>query len=559
MPFGEQVYKAVELSANLLKACYNKTAEKIIAYSHNKKKVRTFRIMQNTNNTKTITNLEEILYFLFFGLLFFAKGIGWYDGQPAFKAVFVVALFGLLMKACIGSYSLREIIICMGVVLLAGVTYLTSGDKGLVLYALMVVGIKNVNQEHLLKVALTIWSCAFGGVWLISLTHMENTMYRVVQKLGLEHFFRWSMGYAHPNVLHISYLIFAALVLLVLKERINWKHYAALAAGNLFVFLYSVSYTGVIIVFLLLAGRVYLQLRPKNNRFEKILLLCIYPFCLILSLLGPILLTGKAFEIVNKILNTRLFLSKHYLTAEYISPFGRRIADITSPHWAMDNSYVYGFIAYGMIPFAILSIAFLWLLVRLLKQNRMLEVLIILVFAVAGLTEPFLFNTSFKNLCFVFMGYALFEALAKDNAKEICIWKKGNKEITLDMPFLHNGKEKAMYALLHKRGTIAVGMLMGMLLAAVIYGTQVQPSQGYIAERSHCESISEDITHYADLGAEYDGYQRMKDFAPEEEVEVFTGDIVMVEQVRGVLMSVLLGGLAGCLVMIAVISWRGKK
>ena len=312
-------------------------------------------------------------------------------------------------------------------------------------------------------------------------------------------------------------------------------------------------------MFLLLAGRLYLQLRPKTNLFEKAILLCVYPFCLILSLLGPILLTGRAFEIVNKILNTRLFLSKHYLTAEYISLFGKRIADITSPHWAMDNSYVYGFIAYGMIPFAFLSIAFLWLIFKLLKQNRMLEVLTVLVFAVAGLTEPFLFNTSFKNLGFIFMGYLLFETLAKENAKGICLWKKGNKEIALNCTFLLNIKTKAAQTIQTKKGITVAGMLAGMLIAVTLYGAFIQLPQGYIAERSHCESISEEITHYEDLDSEYAGYQAMKEFAPEDEVEVFAGDIVMVEQVRGILMSLLLGGLAGGMVMVLIMSRKGKN
>lgn len=498
-------------------------------------------------------SVGEILYFLFFCMLFFAKGIGLYDGQNAFKLILVLAVVCLLGKLCMDSYEVPEIVITAFIILLSGISYWKSGDKGLLLYGFMMIGLKKVDLKRLFKVALLVWSIAFTGIWLISLTHMEDTAYRVADKLGMEHIFRWSMGYAHPNVLHISYLILVALIILVVGENMKWKHYIGLILGNLLVFLFSVSYTGVMICFILLFGIGYFQARKKLSIPEKSILGSMFPAFVLLSTVSPVMLKGRAFDILNKILNTRLYLSQHYLKREYISLFGKKIADITSPHWTMDNSYVYALIAYGIVPFLIICAAFLWMIIMLLKKDRMIEVIVVLALFCAGLTEPFLFNTSFKNIGFLFLGDMMFNQTRQKSKRAVCIWKKGNKEITLSVDKFAGKYEEIRESLKQGRTWIVTGILVGAMVTMLGYRMLATHPAGYVVERSHCEDISEEIVLYENSNPQYENYICMIQFMPGDEIEYFNGDIVRMEIIRGYMMCLLIGGFAGSVIALLLV------
>ena len=57
---------------------------------------------------KHMVKRSEICFYIFFVSLLFAKGIGLYDGQTAFKVFLVIALMGWAGKAEIGRASWRE-------------------------------------------------------------------------------------------------------------------------------------------------------------------------------------------------------------------------------------------------------------------------------------------------------------------------------------------------------------------------------------------------------------------------------------------------------------------
>ena len=52
-------------------------------------------------------------------------------------------------------------------------------------------------------------------------------------------------------------------------------------------------------------------------------------------------------------------------------------------------------------------------------------------FLIAGITEPFLFNTSFKNLTLLLIGEQFFELLKQENSREKALIQKWNLEIAL--------------------------------------------------------------------------------------------------------------------------------
>ena len=60
-----------------------------------------------------------------------------------------------------------------------------------------------------------------------------------------------------------------------------------------------------------------------------------------------------------------------------------------------------------------------------------MELAIIISYSIAGITEPLLFNTSFKNLTLIFIGALLFEEMGKDFTKEFALIKGKDTEFKI--------------------------------------------------------------------------------------------------------------------------------
>lgn len=494
------------------------------------------------NEKNLHVTLGETLYWLFFGSLFLAKGLGFYDGQAVFKLILVFAVGCLFLKLCIEKYTIGEYFRILFVVLLTGITYLNSGEKGLLLCGLMMIGMKYVDMKRVFQIGTVIWTMSFLFITCSSLFHMEDTVFKIHDKLGLGHIFRWSLGYPHPNVLQVSYFILAILVIYVLGDRFRPRHALWLLGGNLLIFFYSVSYTGFIVFMVLILGRLYLYYRKKLCILEKGLLFLIYPVCVLLSLLAPIKIRGELFNFLNKLLSTRMELGWRYLKPENYSLFGLRVAEITDASHTMDNAYLFAFIAYGIIPFAILSLGILYAIYRFLKKDQYLEVLIIISIIVGGLTEPFLFNTSFKNLAFLFGGTLLF-----GNAKgkrEFALAPKWNKEIVLPVSKLEETASRAKEVLSLSKGKCIVGIVTAVVCCVAVQLLVTYP-KGYVFHREVCADITKDFKYYEEENPDYAEYKRMGSFEQGDEIEYFSGNIVKVEQARNVVISMVLGYAAG--------------
>lgn len=371
---------------------------------------------ENPENSIAI-QLSELLYLLFFGIMLLAKGIGLYDGQNIYKVFLVLAFLCIVLKMCITEYSFKEWAAILFLLVLSVIVYRVSGEKGVLICMTMIVAMKNVSLKRCFWVGLTVWGIAISVRFLISLFFIENVATAVQTKNITGAVLRYYMGFPHPNVLHISYLILAALVIYCFKETYSLKHLALLLAGNLFLFFYSYSFTGALIVTLYVCLSYYVKKR-RIHKFEYFLVMLVFPGCILFSVLFPIVLQGKAFELADKIFNNRINFAKHFLTFENMSLLGNNLASITTEIITMDNSYVFTLVTYGILIFVLMCAGYMATISSYVKQKKNIELAMICCFLVAGLTEPFLFNTSFKNLTLLFIGEQFFTGLNKNKAEE---------------------------------------------------------------------------------------------------------------------------------------------
>ena len=525
-------------------------------------------VVKNSDSGKAVTfKAEEIFYYLFFAIMLFAKGIGLYEGMKAFTLCIIAAFICFTVKVCLTEHTVGELVLMFVLMVFGLLAYRNSGEMAAFIYVLVVVGMKHIPVKRVFKVGAAVWTAAFFSTTILALLKQIPDLALVHSKLGLGHIIRWSLGYPHPNVLHISYVILLSFFFYLAK--LNRKQLIAatilLYAGNFYIFLYSVSYTGLIFTTVYLLANLYFNFRGKFSKFEEILIQCIYPVCALLSVLGPVFIKGKLFDILNKMMNTRWNLSRYFLTEQRISFFGTRMVNLPDGNYNIDCSYVYILMYYGIILFVLISVAYFFTIRGEVMRGKNKELAIMAAFLIAGMSEPFMANLSFKNLTLIFIGeyYYSVSVKAADKKKELlwnCLIRLlpwAEKTVTVSLPDrIHPiGRLKEIYRQQGKK------IVLVSLAAALVSGG------GYFAFAERAESA------YIEVGlSDYwpgDKVRLDRNELPEKfnsliignadgktDMYLLTGNIVALEHFRDSVSIGLAGGLAALFVYSVVLSLK---
>lgn len=501
-------------------------------------------------NLKVKITTQEICYYLFFSLLFFAKGIGLYDGQGIFKIFLIAGVLCLGLKMLLTEYRVKELVVIAVICLVGMLSYYNTREKGIILSLMIVIGLKNIPLKRLFRVALFVWSISFIPMVILTTLGVVSSPFRVHVRPLVGFVIRWGLGSAHPNVGHISYLIFAILVVYVLDKKVSWKTCIFLFAGNCFVFLYTMSQTGLIMTTFYLMATMYLVYRKNPSKWEYGLVGCVLPACILSSLVLPVILTGRVFDILNRLMNTRVMQSKRYLTEEKITLFGSRLG-LNNAINTMDNSYLFAFMTYGVVTFIILMAAYFLLIRKCIKQRRNKELAIIVTLLIAGLSEPFLFNTSFKNLSLLFLGGLIFMPSEKGNSlwdkkvRMLGVWDR-EMEIVPDKPIRIYRKIKECVR--DYRNVLAIGAIISALLWCGNYIWMTPKPAEIIVPRNLCDST--DLPSVYIEAAEWEGGLVLGYKDQETPMVAFEGILPLVEHVRGGICRAVYGGMLGFIVVL---------
>ena len=169
-------------------------------------------VLQIENRNVIKVRVSEIAYYLFWGVLFTAKGLGLDEGQRLFTFCLSFALLCFTAKICLTAHSVKEWIVMLSLLALGCAIWKNSGEKAAFWAVLTIIGLKDISLERLMKICLGIWSVAFMFSVITGVLHIRDGVVVVHEKLGLGPLVRWSLGYTHPNVLHVSYFIVALCV-----------------------------------------------------------------------------------------------------------------------------------------------------------------------------------------------------------------------------------------------------------------------------------------------------------------------------------------------------------
>lgn len=377
-----------------------------------------------TTDQNKIIHCGETLYLMSFLALLFAKAVGMDDGMPAYNALLIAGALFFALKLIISRNTMAEWLAVILILIVSGAVYLRTGIKGLLLYSVMMLGVRNVDIRKIFRWGAVVWTVSFAVTILLAQAGLRSEIVYDHPKHFFDYVICHALGYTHPNVTQISFVVLIAFVLYLADDHLTRGQLLVvsllLMAGNLWLFLNTMSYTGTAMATIYLILNYCLTGKKRPGKRTILLVRLILPLSLIFSIAGPILLKSPiiydripvVYNRINDILNTRYDLSRYFLLNEPITLFGSRLV-VPNYRYTMDCSYVYLLVQCGVIPF-LLVISGLFLLIHdYTKRGLYKDTALILGFCIAGISEPFLFNTAFKNLIFIFLGEYLYRKTAE--------------------------------------------------------------------------------------------------------------------------------------------------
>ncbi len=371
----------------------------------------------NNRSEFTVSKLALYAYFI---VMFGVKALGVVEGSKAYSIALVAGILLIVIRLVSTKYTVLECIVIGVLMALAAVSYVLSGEKGILLYLCLMVGLKEIRSRTVLKIAAFISATAFTIMTVLVLSGVKYDKIWYIQRglLGTstDAVIRWSFGYSHSNVCHIVFLILCAMILYFTSKDRLLINSAFLSVLNIILYFYTYSRTGVVCVFVLIVLSLYYGMRKNLGKVDTVLAVGLYPFIALFSVFLPaVIRPGRLFDIIDKVTSLRLSKAYNFVNGVAIPLFGQRLdLDFAT---MLDNSYLYLLGQNGLVLAVIMLLLNCITVKYLIDQDNRKALALVLVIQMAGYMEPFMYNLSFRNVAFIFYGEAFFYYLERINER----------------------------------------------------------------------------------------------------------------------------------------------
>ena len=218
---------------------------------------------------------------------------------------------------------------------------------------------------------------------------------------------------------------------------------------------------------------------------------------------------------------------------------------------------------YGAIDiFSLMCVGYILMIRRYIKDGRNQELAIIFGLLIAGISEPFLFNTAYKNLSAIFIGDFLFEMLQHGKCEIFrpCLlkWKDGKTEFSF--PRRQDGMIRWLQAKIkEKRSLLACIGVAAALLAGGLYAVSAEMPDSIFILRQGSDRYEEIV--YLDIDDLPENFNsRIVSYKDSETpMYEFRGNMLTMEYVRGIISVGLAAGAVSPGLYLTYLYYAGKK
>ncbi len=439
--------------------------------------------------------ISEVLYDVLFMMLFGYRAVGGHEGFSFYPVVLLIAMFCFGWKLMATKHTVLEYLMTAVLLSFALLVYIRTGEKGLFLDYLMMLGIEGVSERRLFRLSATVLGTAMMLLSFLSVFgFIQDVQFGPYGRYGRFMLMRRSLGYPHVNTLLTTYIILMMLCLYLVGNRSRKQvlgYSVLLWLGALYLFLYCDSMTGLIISTGYLVLNYLFQFGLRYRSWEKLLIWAVYPLVNLFVFAGTLLYRPEWKVSIPRLksLAERFRLAALYMENYPLTLFGVRIVIPETELYGIDMSQLQLLLNLGLVAFVTVSFLY-WLVVRdLLREKNGGALAIVVMLTVMGISDPLLYNLSCKNLIFIFMGIAWYRWLRERSEgcpewlrRELLPFPWGEGEISADLAdryhLIRARVSDGVKTLCHNvRGaivTIAISVVIAALYAAIA-GNHIEP------------------------------------------------------------------------------------
>lgn len=445
------------------------------------------------NDIEKRAKIGEGIYLLYFALMVGVRAAGLYEGMTLYNISLVLGMLLFACKMVVTKHTVKEYALAAVFLLIAGIVYIHTGEKGLIVCFTMMLGMKGVSEVKVIKTGAVVAGAIIFTKIFLGVFGLVPEIYYPQERDGIGLMFRHALGYAHPNTLHMNVLMLSMMVMYIITsalaatrgngllrqslsetdKRDNLVIMVIASLGiflfNLYVFKYSGSRTGLLACIAYLIVNLWLFLRKKIGLFEKTILYLAFFITSFIAIPLPLILQGKVFDIVNStVFTNRFFLARYFWENNGISLWGIRLKSPYEPFqtYGIDMAQLYLFLQLGLVAFVLIAGLTTWFVYQAIKHDKRTELAILMGMLFLGIWEPLLYNLGFKNFVYVFMGAMIYECLEKaDSTLKATSVTEARKKIMIDT------KKIAICA--------AISVAVGVIASAIYLAATSQPSALY--------------------------------------------------------------------------------
>ena len=277
----------------------------------------------------------------------------------------------------------------------------TCGKQGAFFSVVMLLAMKDINMDNK-NYKICFW---VGVVFFIVACYLNKDGAVAVRFMNGE----WVNMNKRSNILYVAFTALVSLYLLIYRDKLNNMRILGVAIVNYLIYMYVGSRTGVVSIFFL----VILVLLFRNQYFRRLKIIkygCIFAplVCMVFSIFAGLKYDEYSFlKILDMMLQGRIAQNNAYLDRYDIKLFGQHIYEgaENGDFWNLDCAYLDMLICEGLI-FAVLWIVVSTALIKYMyNNNRMVEVAILVMYAIYGISETFLLNCFLNMSLFLYGEY----------------------------------------------------------------------------------------------------------------------------------------------------------
>lgn len=351
-------------------------------------------------------------YFVFFNLLALAKGIGLDSTDITFIFISILSVIFLVIHILYVKFTIKQITYIALFILLGAIITLFSKKTTIFISIIAIIFAKDIPYERLFKSVFIVRSIAFIFMIVLGVSGIidSSNSFRIGD--NGEVIKRYSLGFVHPNITYLNFYIIILLFIYIYYKRINIVHCSWIFLLSLILFKLTDSRTGLLSVLLSLLIVWILKSNLVKKKIVKKLIVLTPLFCNVFSILTAYYYSpnNNVIEGLNNILTGRIGLANRFLNNYKITLFGQKIVEgsnLNGAYLRIDNGYISLLLAYGIIISLIYIVLQTIILRKFISEKRYKEILLILSFAIYGITEVYIYNI-FVNISLIFLSEILY-------------------------------------------------------------------------------------------------------------------------------------------------------